>query len=56
MGLSCWMCGSGSAWELWWVAAEGEHREGDEGLWAVESECDSCEESDLGVGGFDESL
>ena len=38
------------------MAAEGEHREGDEGLWAVESECDSCEESDLGVGGFDESL
>jgi len=38
------------------VAAEGEECEGDEGLWAVESVGDSCEESDLGVGGFDESL
>jgi len=50
------MRGLGSVWELWWVASEGEHCEGDEGLWAVESECDSGEESDLGVGGFDESL
>ena len=24
MGLSCCMCGSVSAWEPWWVAAEGE--------------------------------
>ena len=38
------------------MAAEGEECEGDEGLWAVEPECDSCEEADLGVGGFNESL
>jgi putative transposase len=56
MALSCWICGSGSAWELWWVAAEGEHCEGDEGLGAVEPERDSGEYPDLGVGGFDESL
>jgi len=35
MSLSCWIYGSGSAWELWWVAAEGEQCEGDEGLWAA---------------------
>ena len=29
IALSCWICGSGSAWELWWVAAEGKQREGD---------------------------
>jgi hypothetical protein len=29
MSLSCCICGSGSAWESWWVAAEGEHCEGD---------------------------
>jgi hypothetical protein len=56
MALSFWICGSGSAWELWWVAAEGEQCEGDEGLGAVEPERDSCEEADLAVGGFDESL
>ena len=50
MWLSCWMCGSVSVWELWWVAAEGEECEGDEGFGAVESECDSGEEPDLGVG------
>ena len=38
------------------MAAEGEECEGDEGLWAVESERDSGEEPDLGVCGFDESL
>ncbi len=41
--LSCWICGSGSAWESWWVAAEGEQCEGDEGLGAVEPERDSGE-------------
>ena len=56
MSLSCWTCGSGSAWEAWWVAAEGEHCEGDEGFGAVESEGDSREQADLGVGGFDQSL
>jgi len=56
MWLSCCMCGSVSAWEPWWVAAEGEECEGDEGFGSVESECDSGEEPDLGVGGFDESL
>jgi len=45
VSLSCRSCGSGSAWEPWWVAAEGEHpegehREGDEGLGAVEPERD----------------
>ena len=43
MSLFCWICGSGSAWELWWVAAEGEHCEGDEGFRAVEPERDSGE-------------
>ena len=38
------------------MAAEGEECEGDEGFGSVESECDSGEEPDLGVGGFDESL
>ena len=38
------------------MAAEGEHCEGDEGFGAVEAECDSGEEPDLGVRGFDESL
>ena len=38
------------------MAAEGEECEGDEGFGAVEAEGDSGEESDLGVGGFDESL
>jgi hypothetical protein len=32
MGLSCCMCGSVLAWELWWVAAEGEECDGDDGL------------------------
>ena len=56
MSLSCWICGSGSAWELWWVAAEGEQCWGDEGLGAVEPERDSREQTDFGVRGFDQSL
>ena len=32
MSLSCCMCGSVSAWELWWVASKGGEREGDERL------------------------
>ena len=36
MSLSCCIRGSVSAWESWWVAVEGEHCEGDEGLGAVE--------------------
>ena len=51
MSLSCCICGSVSAWELWWVAAEGEECEGEEGLRAVEPECYAGEESDRGVGG-----
>ena len=43
MSLSCCICGSFSAWELWRVGAKGEECEGDEGLRAVESEGDSCE-------------
>jgi hypothetical protein len=40
MGLSCCMCGLVSAWEPWWVAAEGEECEGDEGFGSVERERD----------------
>jgi len=43
MALSCRIRGSVSAWEPWWVAAEGEERESDEGVGTVESECDSRE-------------
>ena len=43
MSLSCRIRGSVSAWESWWVAAEGEQGEGDEGVGTVESECDSRE-------------
>jgi hypothetical protein len=32
MALSCSIRGSVSSWELWWVAAEGEECEGDEGF------------------------
>ena len=35
MSLSCCICGSVSAWELWWVASEGEECEGDEGFGAA---------------------
>ena len=56
MALFCRICGSGSAWDSWRVAAEGEHCEGDEGFRAVEPERDSCEQADLGVRGFDQSL
>ena len=38
------------------MCAEGEHGEGDEWLVAVEPERDAGEQSDLGVGGFDEAL
>src|SRR4051812_5656095 len=48
--------GSCSAWETWWLCSEGEHGEGDEWLVAVEAERDAGEQSDLGVGGFDEAL
>ncbi len=43
MSLSCSIRGSFSAWESWWVAAEGEHGEGDERLGAVEPERDPGE-------------
>ncbi len=32
MSLSCSIRGSVSAWELWWVTAEGEQCKGDEGF------------------------
>ena len=38
------------------VAAEGEHREGDERLGVFEPERDPGEDADLGVGGLDEAL
>jgi hypothetical protein len=38
------------------VAAESEHCESDEGLWAVKAERDPGEQPDFGVGRFDESL
>ena len=47
---SCSIRGSVSAWELWWVPAEGEECEGDEGLGSVEPERDRGEQTDLGVG------
>ena len=50
MGLSCCIRGSVSAGESWWVVAEGEECEGDEGFETVEFECDSGEQSILGVG------
>ena len=45
-----------AAGELGGVAAEGEHGEGDEGFGAVKPEGDAGEESDLGVGRFDEPV
>ena len=56
MSLSCWIRGSGSAWEDGWVAPEGEEGEGDEGFGSVEAEGDAGEEPDLGVGGLDEAV
>lgn len=56
MSLSCWICGSGSAWEDGWLVSEGEQGEGDERFGSVEAECDSGEESDLGVGRLDEGV
>ena len=56
MPLSCRIRGSGSAWESWWVASEAEHCEGYEWFRSVEPERDSCEQPDLCVGGFNESL
>jgi len=56
MALSCRIRGSVSAWELGWVAAEGERGESDEGLGAVEPVGDSGEEQDFGVGRFDQAL
>ena len=38
------------------VAAEGEHGQGDQCLGGTEAERDAGQESDLGVGGFDQSL
>ena len=52
MSLFCSICGSGSAWEDGWVAAEGEEGEGDEGFGSVKAEGDAGEEPDLGVGGL----
>jgi hypothetical protein len=43
MALSCCICGSVSAGELWWVASEGEECEGDEGFGTVEPERDAGE-------------
>lgn len=56
MSLSCWICGSGSAREDGWLVSEGEQGEGDERFGSVEAECDSGEESDLGVGRLDEGV
>src|SRR5687767_13877401 len=53
---SCRFRGSWSAWESGRVAAEGEHCEGDEGVGAFEAVGDAGEESDLGVGRFDQPL
>jgi hypothetical protein len=41
---------------LWWVAAEGEKGEGDQWFVSVEAERDAGEQSDLGVGRFDERV
>ena len=38
------------------MAAESEHGEGDEGFGSVEPERGAGEETDLGVGGFDEAV
>ena len=38
------------------MAAEGEHGQGDEGVWGSESEGDSGEQADFGVGRFDQPL
>jgi hypothetical protein len=46
----------GSARQGGAVAAEGEHGQGDECLRGAESERNPGQESDLGVGGFDQSL
>ena len=46
----------GSARQGGAVAAEGEHGQGDQCLGGAESERDASQESDLGVGGFDQSL
>jgi hypothetical protein len=56
MGFSCCICGSIATWESGWVRSEGEHRERDEGLVAMEPERDAGEESDLGVRRLDEPL
>ena len=56
MPLFCWIRGSGSAWEGGWLVSECEECEGDEGFGSVEAECDSGEESDLGVGRLDEGV
>jgi hypothetical protein len=46
----------GSAWQAGAVAAEGEHGQGYECLRGAEAERDAGQESDFGVGGFDQSL
>ena len=45
-----------SAWQCWAVSAEGEHGQGDECFGGAESERNPGQESDFGVGGFDQSL
>ncbi len=50
MWLFCSTCGSVSAWELWWVAAEGEECDGDDGFGALESEPNPAEQANLGIG------
>src|SRR6476620_10436637 len=46
----------GSAWQGGSVSAEGEHGQSDECFGGAESERNPGQESDFGVGGFDQSL
>ena len=50
------MVGSGASGQCGPVAAEGEHRQGDERFGGVEAERDAGQHPDLGVGGFDQPL
>ena len=52
---SAWW-GSGASGQCGPVAAEGEHRQGDERFGGVEAERDAGQHPDLGVGGFDQPL
>jgi len=46
----------GAAWQGGSVSAEGEHGQSDECFGGAESERNPGQESDFGVGGFDQSL